>query len=464
MSYFGMAIKFVRRTRYMWLLVPLWASLSAASSPPPELMPIFNTWLEAFNASDANALRKFGERWLGDGDTAFTLDLREETGGLEVVRIERKEAGRLVILLRERVSNGQRRITIQPTGDGGKTISMSNVALAMPQSRAIAAMDAFAGRLEKIDKFSGAIAIMQGKTILYRKAFGVADRSIDRKIIPETPFFIASQGKMFTGIAILQLVEQKKVALDDPLGKFLPNYPNKAMAQVTIRQLLTHTGGTGDIGILGPEDAANRAWVRDIADVIKLNGNRDPAFPPGTRPDYSNFGFILLGAVIEKVTGQSYYDYVAAHVLQPAGMNHTKWPTRDALNDIALPYSRSATGAVESATAYLPWRGMSAGGGVSTIDDELRLSTALTSGKLIGLPLLREATRQQTQWYGFGFISSGPREFPHWGHGGGAPGMSAVFAVYPTNDMTMVCLANSDPPVCDRLMLSLHFHLAPPSG
>jgi hypothetical protein len=76
--------------------------------------------------------------------------------------------------------------------------------------------------------------------------------------------------------------------------------------------------------------------------------------------------------------------------------------------------------------------------------------------------MLTEAIKQQTDWYGYGFISSGPTEFPHWGRGGGARGNSAALSVYPSNNMTMVCLSNRDPPVCDRLLTRLHFHLSPP--
>ncbi len=106
---------------------------------------------------------------------------------------------------------------------------------------------------------------------------------------------------MFTSVAVLQLVEAGKIDLDAPFGKYLTAYPNAEMAKVTIRQLLNHRGGTGDIGILGREDGANRARVRTIADIVQLNGTRGPDFPPGTKEDYSNYGFILLGAVIEKV-------------------------------------------------------------------------------------------------------------------------------------------------------------------
>jgi len=128
---------------------------------------------------------------------------------------------------------------------------------------------------------------------------------------------------MFTAVAVLQLIHVGKINFDDPVGTYLTDYPNREMAKVTVRQLLSHQGGTGDIGVLQPEEAGNRAWVRTIDDLMTLNGDRGPSFPPGSAFDYSNYGFVLLGALVEKVSGQSYYAYLAEHVFGPAGMTAT---------------------------------------------------------------------------------------------------------------------------------------------
>lgn len=124
------------------------------------------------------------------------------------------------------------------------------------------------------------------------------------------------------------------------------------MAKVTIRQLLTHRAGTGDIGILGRDDAHNRATVRTIADMIRLNGNRAPAFPPGSKDDYSNYGFILLGAVIERVTHGGYYDYVRQHVFEPAGMTASGFPDRDHLGEVAVGYTSFFGGRTSQGRQY----------------------------------------------------------------------------------------------------------------
>ncbi len=133
---------------------------------------------------------------------------------------------------------------------------------------------------------------------------------------------MGSMNKMFTAVATLQLVEAGKLALDDPIGKHLPDYPNRELAsKVTVRHLLTHTGGTGDI--FGPDYDENRLKLRDHSDYVDLYGSRPLAFEPGSRWEYSNYGFVLLGALIEAASGVSYYDYVREHVFRPAGMTST---------------------------------------------------------------------------------------------------------------------------------------------
>jgi CubicO group peptidase (beta-lactamase class C family) len=128
--------------------------------------------------------------------------------------------------------------------------------------------------------------------------------------------------KMFTAVATLQLVEAGELALDEPIATYLPDYPNADLAsKVTVRHLLSHTGGTGDF--FGPEYDEHRLELREHSDYVDLFGERGVLFEPGSRWEYSNCGLILLGALIEAVTGASYYDYVREHVFQPAGMTST---------------------------------------------------------------------------------------------------------------------------------------------
>jgi CubicO group peptidase (beta-lactamase class C family) len=259
--------------------------------------------------------------------------------------------------------------------------------------------------------------------------------------------------KMFTAVATLQLVEAGALALDEPIVTYLPDYPNQDLAsKVTIRHLLSHTGGTGDF--FGPEFDEHRLELRTHSDYVELLGERGVMFEPGSRWEYSNYGFILLGAVIEAVTGESYYDFVAEHVYAPAGMTATgSLPESEAVPDRAVAYWRPGgpTGEWEPATDTLPYRGTAAGGGYSTVGDLMRFAEALQAGTLLSAETLAEATSPQgEEFYGFGF-DVGDDPSARWGHGGGAPGMNGDLRVYPELGYVVVVLANLDPPTAQVL-------------
>ena len=453
-----------------FLLAPLFLATLCAAAPDSASERAFGDWLAAFNAEDSAVLERFAETRMEDPSTAYMLDIREETGGLDMVEVVSQEPHRLVAMTRERHSGLLRRITIElDRARSDRLASLAMRPLPVAQDVAIAAMDDFAERLAAGDRFSGVIAIAQNGRPIYARAFGLADRETGERATLDTRFFFESQGKMFTAVAVLQLVEAGRIALDAPLGTYLPDYPNAEMARVTVRQLLTHTGGTGDMGIMMPEEAANRARYRTIGEIVALNGNRAPAFPPGSRFDYSNHGFLLLGAIIERVTGEDYYAYVTEHVLRPAGMANTSWPTLDelpGLDGVAIPY-RNVDGEYRPALDIMPWRGTPAGGGVSTAGDELRFVEALRSGRLISPAMVAEATRAQTDWYGYGFVAGGLEEdFPAWGHGGMGAGSNLALTFTPADGITFVCMANRSDNVCDRLIYNLAFHLTPeaPAG
>jgi CubicO group peptidase (beta-lactamase class C family) len=432
--------------------------LAATSAAAQTNKQMLHAWLAAYNTGDPSAIRAFHSAYLHSSDIAFALDSREETGGFDLEKIESDKAQKLSALLDEHDFPARWRVTITREGSLPK---LAYLPVPMSQPQAIAALDAFATKLSARDKFSGVVVIAQRGRTLLGKAWGLADQSRRIPVTLDTPFLFASQGKMFTAVAVLQLVAEGKVALDDPVGRYLTDYPNHEVAQkVTIRHLLTHQGGTGEIGILEPQDAHNRETVHSIADIIKLNEGRGPAFEPGSKWEYSNYGYVLLGAVIEKVSGQSYYDYVKADVFRPAEMTNTDYPLREGMSGTAVGYTKSDGDVLRESTDRLPWRGTPAGGGVSTASDMVRFVAALNAGKLIPLNLLGEATKKQTPWYGYGFISSDFKGFPYWGHGGGAPGNSLVLDYYPVTDTTFICMSNRDPPICDRLAFNYLFRSA----
>ena len=443
-----------------FILAFLTFSLTAAT-PKTEAKQAFDEWLVAFNANDEEALKSYSVTRLGYSGIAYFQDVRDETGGLDFVETQRDQPHRYIAIMRDRESKALRRVTVELASLGSKKLkNLSLRALTIPTAEAIAALDAFAQRMAVEDRFSGVVGIKHKDQIVYQKAFGMADRQQGIPVTLETPFLFASQGKMFTAVSVLQLVEAGKLNLNDPVGKHLGDYPDQEMAKVTVRQLLTHTGGTGDMGLLNPQDSANRKTVRTIADIIKLNSNRPPDFKPGGRMDYSNYGFVLLGAIIEEVSGKDYYEYVAENILKPAEMPNTNWPNVDDLANIAIPYTTNKYDFLLSAIETLPWRGNPAGGGVSTIGDELRFIDALRAGKLLSKTMLSEATKPQEEWYGYGFVTGFSGDFPQWGHGGNASGTDTSLFYFPTLDMTFACLANREA-VCNKLFQNFAQHVVP---
>ena len=328
----------------------------------------------------------------------------------------------------------------------------------MTETDALKALAARAHKLAGEDQLSGAVLVAKDDRVLFSHAYGLADRSRGIPNTIGTRFRIGSMNKMFTAVAILQLVEAGKVKLAAPLGTYLPGYANREVAaKVTIDQLLTHTGGTGDI--FGPSFDAHREALRSLADYVKLYGKRGLEFAPGSRWAYSNYGFILLGVVIEQVTGQSYYDYVHAHIYAPAGMTSSgSLPEDQAVPDRSIGYTKPpGTTAWVPNTDTLPYRGTSAGGGYSTVEDLARFAHALLSHKLLNPNSTRLLIAGKVETgagdnYAYGFDDARATDGNGWvGHGGGAPGMNGDLRIYPKSGYVVAVLANVDPPAAQQI-------------
>jgi CubicO group peptidase (beta-lactamase class C family) len=454
------------------LLCPLFAALlliapaaRAADSPQFPDTPAGKAvaaWLAQFNSGDPVQMRQFDAIYPRKDMPSIEdrLAFREATGGFSLVRIEKSEPTAISVLLQERDSDMIAHLEIQVSADDPPKIlntllegvpTPPDLAPArMTEPEALAALASRAEELVKRDRFSGALLVARNGKVLFQKAWGLADRAAGTPNTLETKFRIGSMNKMFTSVAILQLVEAGKLSLDDTVGKILADYPNQDIAtKVKIRHLLSHTGGTGDI--FGPDFVKNRLTLREHADYVKLYGARGLTHEPGAEFRYSNYGFVLLGRIIEKVTGMSYYDYVRTKIFKPAGMTATDSLTEeDKVPNRSVGYFKPA-GKWEPNTDTLPWRGTSAGGGYSTVGDFFRFAQALESGKLISKEMLAKATTPNLEGYGFGFDLNGEGPLWSYGHGGGAPGMNGEFRVYPRLGTVVVTLANLDPPAASRL-------------
>jgi len=318
----------------------------------------------------------------------------------------------------------------------------------------VAATKARLASAAKADTFSGAVMIAQGGKPLLAEAYGLADREAKTPNALQTQFRFGSMGKMFTAVSIMQLAQVGKLDLTAPIGRYLTDYPNADVAaKVTINHLLTHSGGTGDI--FTPEYFAKRLEVKDPKDYVALFGARPPRFAPGGRQEYSNYGFMLLGRIIEVVSGESYDDYIAAHIFVPAQMTATgNQPETVVLPQRAVGYMGSGS-RLKSAADTLPWRGTPAGGGYSTVGDLARFADALVTNRLLDAAHTKLLTTGgyggpdgKLLRYDFGAPSGDGRRY--YGHNGGAPGMNGELRIFPAEPghaaATIVVLANRDPP------------------
>jgi D-alanyl-D-alanine carboxypeptidase len=423
---------------------------------------VFAAWLTAINSGDPAQYRAFDAAYPRKDAPPMEdrLAFQDSTGGFTLLRVEKSEPLSLTVLLKENVSDRVARQETQVSADDPPKLLVASIEaiprpsdLAIPrltEDGALAALSARAEELAKQDRFSGVLLVAHHGKVLLQKAWGRANRETGAPVTLDTRFCLGSMNKMITAVATLQLVEAGRIALDDPIGKYLTDYPNKDVAsKVTVRHLLTHTGRTGDI--FGPESAKSRLALRELSDYVKLYGSRGLDGEPGQRFRYSNYGFILLGALIERVTGMSYYDYVRSRILQPAGMTATdSLPEAAAVPSHATGYLRSGSQWVPN-TGVLPWRGTSAGGGYSTAGDLLRFVQALESGKLISKALFAEAITPRQGEYGYGFEAHGEGALRSYGHSGGFPGVNGDLRVFPQLGYVVIALGNLDPPAASRL-------------
>lgn len=451
-------------------LSSLCAPCSAAPAIPVPDAPAgraFSAWLDAFNSGDRARVEQFYKTY-GPNKLEHLpeeMNLRAITGGFDVRSLEPSTPEAFTALVQERFSDQFFRITLEVQSAPPYQITFRKMRpVERPEQFAIAHMtqssllEALQARLQRevaADRFSGTVLVAKDGRTIFQRAYGLADRAKNIPNTTETRFRLGSMNKMFTAVSILQLAQAGKIDLDKPFGTYLRDYPNATVSgSVTIRQLLDHTGGTGDI--FGPEYEKNRLHLRTLQDYIALYGTRPLLFPPGSKWDYSNYGFILLGAVIEKVSGEEYYDYVRRHVYLPSGMTATSSDPEDVnVPGRSVGYMRSPSGEWVSNDATLPYRGTSAGGGYSTAGDLLNFALALQARKLLDAAhtgmLTTGTIASPIGMYGLGFdvqTLNGTRCF---GHGGGAPGMNGQLEICPAGGYVVVVLANVDPPAADRI-------------
>jgi CubicO group peptidase (beta-lactamase class C family) len=326
---------------------------------------------------------------------------------------------------------------------------------------------AFDKKLDKLaeeGKLSGTVLLTHQKRTVLSRSYGKAN---ERKSLPnrsDTIFALASVAKLFTATAIMQLAEQGKLDLGQPIGAYLDGFPSAVADAVTVHHLLTHTSGMANFQTSEEFRANAGKWTSGAAMLDGIMGViRKSAllFTPGTKSSYSNSGFCTLGAIVQEVSGQSFYDYVREHVFDAAGMSRTDYYTRPQQlsdDDIAHPYTTSPAGqrvdTLEHPEQYgSPYIGTPAGDAFTTAPDLERFGRALTGNRLIGpaytnlmltgkVPHAKAnaGTGSSAQAYGpTSAIRNGQQII---GHGGGSLGTSTLLDVHLDSGWVVVFLFN----------------------
>ncbi|MFC6103606.1 serine hydrolase domain-containing protein [Olivibacter domesticus] len=301
--------------------------------------------------------------------------------------------------------------------------------------------------LQQKDLFSGTILVARGDSVLLQYVCGDAVKESHKKNDLDTRINLGSMNKMFTALAIMQLAEKNKLKVADTVSKYLDtSWLSKELAdKITIHHLLTHTSGLGDFFNRDFDDTSDDTFTTldGYRPFIKTSSL---SFNPGSNWQYSNTGMILLGAIIEKVSGMNYFDYVKKHIYTLAGMTATDvYNIDDSPQNVALGYTFQTDDSYKSNLHSSYTRGSSAGGAYSTIGDLHRFAIALTSNKLVSdSSLTKMFTYYAGKQYGYGFQLWSSSNNLIVGHSGGAPGISAVEYIFPKSGYTIVVLSNYD--------------------
>ena len=321
--------------------------------------------------------------------------------------------------------------------------------VAAASEQAVAArIDALLAPLFKADAPGATvIAVKDGKTV-FRKAYGLADVAAKQPLKPDAQMRLGSITKQFTAVAILMLVEEGKLALSDDITRFFPDYPSGGK-HITVEHLLTHTSGiVSYTGMSAFPGVANTDT--SVAKAIDFFKNAPLEFEPGSKFAYNNSGYFLLGAIIEKVSGQPYADFVAKRIFIPLGMDNTAYEghERNAVRHV-IGYAMQSGKAEPSRPLSMSWP-FAAGALVSTVDDMARWQAGLIGGKLIGPDSLKRAftpyilSDGKPFPYGYGWFIGSFQGSPTIFHGGNIPGFATDALWLPKEKVYVAVLGNNE--------------------
>ncbi len=458
-------------TRILSVALSFAISAIAQTATPVELADtapgrIVAAYVKAFNSGDEQRMRDFFANNVAASSLAqrpietrmqVYREMRGNMGTIEVRRVVAARDKEVVVLVQTKQGEWfEFGFQFEPNPPGklaGLRVEdvdappalaePDNLPSSLTEAQLIEALDKQLARAVAADEFSGAVLVANRDAIVFQKAYGLASKEYNVPNRIDTKFNLGSINKIFTQIAIGQLVAQGKLEFDDKLGKHLPDYPNREAAErITIRQLLDMKSGIGDF--FGPEfEATPKNRLRTVNDFLSLFASKPLQFEPGTKQAYSNGGYIILGAIVERVSGQDYYAYVREHIFKVADMQNTDWYEADgATANLSSGYTKegSPPGVRRNNFYSRPAKGSPAGGGYSTAPDLLKFIAALREGKL-RVPDFRGEQKPPGARTGFGGL----------GIAGGAPGINAALEADEARGYTIIVMSNYDPPSAEGM-------------
>ena len=312
----------------------------------------------------------------------------------------------------------------------------TTVGFAQDKVRMSAVLDAAAAG----DKFMGSVLVAQDDAVLFAESRGWANLEWKLAHTPATKFRIGSVTKQFTAAAILLLEERGKLRVEDPLSKFVAAAP-EAWKRVTLRQLLNHTAGVPSFTDV-PEYGMRKRSPETPAQTIAHLADRPLEFEPGEQFKYSNTGYVLLGWIVELVSGQSYAEFVREHLFQPLGMNDSGYDSNTAI----IPQRAAGYVPGPGGPTNAPYVDMhvphGAGALYATPADLHRWNQGLFGGKVLSAGSLEKMIAPAKGGYAFGLTVATKNGRKVISHGGGIEGFNAQLAYYPESKVTVVVLAN----------------------
>lgn len=452
--------------------------------PAHAVTPVFKAFLEAYNANDFTAISTFTEKFYPEKNAKsraiYWTKIFTEYGILEPYKVaDEKFRGQPAIWFQGRDTKNWAKIVLMLNEDstkianGGVFKAMRPVGTlppykTMPITEMKKYLNEYLDNLSELDLFSGNVLVAKGNEILFEKSSGYRNKAENKKNNINTTFGIGSTTKTFTAVAIAQLVEHGKLKFTDPLSKFIPEYPKDIADQVTIHDLLTHTSGLefDDYDPFYYETQKAKSISELLAIQLKyidhMNEDRRTNFSVLGKFDYSNDNYILLGAIIERITGTSYAEYIEDNIFEPAHMSHSIADNGKLSNykNKAIGYSHNNADmefqlgerqeAIGSAVCDII---MPAGGIHASVKDLYRYFKAINQYKIINketkeiifkkhtIKMSSESTQTHIH-YGYGFMTNQNGKAISVGHNGVDYGVGSRFEYYPEQDIYVIVLSN----------------------